>query len=84
MPPMMLQNVTSASLVAHAQTFNLHFVNLSSNLSYLLIYRFDQWVVAPVSCESVSLLLRIDRLYVVSMNLHVDLHRSRDPSFLFH
>ena len=57
-PPMMLQNVTSASLVAHAQTFNLHFVNLSSltssfsihlqlrplnsNLSYLLIYKFDQ------------------------------------------
>ena len=55
---MMLQNVTALSLVAHAQTFNLHFVNLStqaasfsihlqlrplfSNLSYLLIYKFDQ------------------------------------------
>jgi hypothetical protein len=57
-PPMILQNVTSLSLVAHAQIFNLHFVNLStlvssfsihlqlrplnSNLSYLLIYKFDQ------------------------------------------
>ena len=57
-PPMVLQNVTSLSLVAHAQTFNLHFANLSTmassfsihlqlrplnaNLSYLLIYKFDQ------------------------------------------
>ena len=58
LPPMMLQNVTSLSSIPHAQTFNLHFVNLStqaasfsihmqlrpltSNISYLLIYRFDQ------------------------------------------
>ena len=58
LPPMILQNVTALSLVAHAQTFNLHFVNLSTqaasfsmhlqlrpltgNLSYLLIYKFDQ------------------------------------------
>ena len=57
-PPMILQNVTASSLVAHAQTFNLHYANLSamtasfsihlqlrpmnSNLSYLLIYKFDQ------------------------------------------
>ena len=57
-PPMILQNVTSLSLIPHAQTFNLHFVNLSamtasfsihlqlrpisSNLSYLLIYKYDQ------------------------------------------
>ena len=58
-PPMILQNVTaSSSLVVHAQTFNLHFVNLSmqtasfsmhlqlrpvsGNISYLLIYKFDQ------------------------------------------
>ena len=58
-PPMMLQNVTALSLVAHAQTFNLHFVNLttqtasfsihlqlrpltSNNVTYLLIYKFDQ------------------------------------------
>ena len=57
-PPMILQNVTAASLVAHAQPFNLHYANLSamtasfsihlqlrpmsSNLSYLLIYKFDQ------------------------------------------
>ena len=57
-PPMLLQNVTSLSLLAHAQTFNLHFVNLSTlassfsihlemhplnrNRSYLLIYKFDQ------------------------------------------
>jgi hypothetical protein len=57
-PPMILQNVTSLSLQPHAQTFNLHFVNLStltssfsihlqmrplnSNLSYVLIYAFDR------------------------------------------
>ena len=57
-PSMVVQNVTSLSSVPHAQTFNLHFVNLStltasfsihlqlrplfSNLSYLLIYKFDQ------------------------------------------
>ena len=57
-PPMILQNVTTLSLLPHAQTFNLHFVNLStqaasfsihlqmrpmsSNVSYLLIYKFDQ------------------------------------------
>ena len=57
-PSMMLQNVTSLSLRPHAQTFNLHFVNLSSvtssfsihlqmrplnsNLSYVLIYAFDR------------------------------------------
>ena len=57
-PSMMLQNVTLLSLRPHAQTFNLHFVNLStltssfsihlqmrplnSNLSYLLIYAFDR------------------------------------------
>ena len=67
LPPMMLQNVTALSLVAHAQTFNLHFVNLStqaasfsvhlqlrpltSNISYLLIYKFDQ---APRLNSSVS------------------------------
>ena len=57
-PPMILQNVTSLSLIPHAQTLNLHFVNLStqaasfsihlqlrpqtSNISFLLIYKFDQ------------------------------------------
>jgi hypothetical protein len=59
-PPMIVQTVTASSLTAHAQTFNLHFVNLSTftssfsihlqlrplpssiNLSYLLIYKFDQ------------------------------------------
>ena len=57
-PPMIVQNVTAASLAAHAQIFNLHYANLSamtasfsihlqlrpmsSNLSYLLIYKFDQ------------------------------------------
>ena len=57
-PPMKLQNVTSLSLLPHAQTFNLHFANLStftssfsihlqlrplnSNLSYMLIYAFDR------------------------------------------
>ena len=57
-PPMILQNVTSLSLIPHAQTLNLHFINLStqaasfsihlqlrpqtSNISYLLIYKFDQ------------------------------------------
>ena len=57
-PPMILQNVTSLSLRPHAQTFNLHFVNLStftssfsihlqmrplnSHLSYMLIYAFDR------------------------------------------
>ena len=57
-PPLILQDVTSLSFIPHAQTFNLHFVNLStltssfsihldlhplnSNISYLLIYKFDQ------------------------------------------
>ena len=57
-PPMKLQNVTSLSLRPHAQTFNLHFVNLStltssfsihlqmrplnSNVSYVLIHAFDR------------------------------------------
>ena len=58
-PPLIVQNVTASSLIAHAQTFNLHFTNLSTmtssfsihlqlhplstiNLSYLLIYKFDQ------------------------------------------
>ena len=57
-PPMKLQNVTLLSLRPHAQTFNLHFVNLStltssfsihlqmrplnSNVSYVLIYAFDR------------------------------------------
>ena len=56
--PMRLQNVTSLSLLAHAQTFHLHFANLSaltssfsihlqmrplnSHLSYMLIYTFDR------------------------------------------
>ena len=56
--PMFLHNATGLSAVAHAQTFNLHFVNLStivssfsihlqlqplnSSLSYLLIYAFDR------------------------------------------
>ena len=55
---MILQNVTALSLLPHAQTFNLHFVNLSTqtasfsihlqlrpvsiSVSYLLIYKFDQ------------------------------------------
>lgn len=54
-PPMILQNVTNFTL--HQQLFNLHFVNITSalsisvhveieplnlNLSYLLIYKFDQ------------------------------------------
>ena len=57
-PRMRLQNATSLSLLPHAQTFNLHFVNLSTltssfsihlemhplnrNRSYLLIYTFDR------------------------------------------
>ena len=57
-PSKILQNVTSLSVIPHAQTFNLHFVDLSaltssfsihlrlhppsSNLSYLLIYKFDR------------------------------------------
>ena len=66
-PLMILQNVTSLSVIPHAQTHNLHFVNLSaltssfslhlrlhplnSNLSYLLIYKFDQ---APRLNSSIS------------------------------
>ena len=57
-PPMRLQNVTSLSLLPHAQTFNLHLANLSTftssfsihlqmrplsrNLSFMLIYTFDR------------------------------------------
>ena len=69
-PPMNLHNITASSLALHAQTFNLHFVNLttftssfsihlqlrpvlngSSNLSYLLIHKFDQ---APRLNSSIS------------------------------
>ena len=57
LPPMSLQNATALNLVRHAKTFNLHFVNLTAfrsaislhlemrplltNLSYLLVYKFD-------------------------------------------
>ena len=81
-PSMMLQNVTSLSLRPHAQTFNLHFVNLStltssfsihlqirplnSNLSYLLIYAFDR---SPRLNSSIN---DIDgwSLFCCSSNLH--------------
>ncbi|CAF4239083.1 unnamed protein product [Rotaria sordida] len=54
-PTMVLQNVTNSTL--HQQLFNLHYVNITSilsisvhfelhplnlNISYLLIYKFDQ------------------------------------------
>ena len=81
-PSMILQNVTSLSLRPHAQTFNLHFVNLStltssfsihlqmrplnSNLSYLLIYAFDR---SPRLNTSIN---DIDgwSLFCCSSNLH--------------
>ena len=55
-PPMALQNVTSGNTVPHRQLFNLHFVNITSqlpislhlemrplnaSLAYLFVYRFD-------------------------------------------
>lgn len=55
-PPMLLQNITSDSIISHSQLFNLHYVNISSplpisvhieidplnrNNSYLFIYKFD-------------------------------------------
>ena len=55
-PPMVLQNVTSPANSPHRQLFNLHFINITSqlpvsvhfemrplnaSLAYLVIYRFD-------------------------------------------
>jgi hypothetical protein len=56
LPSMTLQNVTSSNSTPHHQLFNLHFINITSNLSisihiemcffdmslgYLFIYKFD-------------------------------------------
>ena len=55
-PPMALQNVTAGNTFPHRQLFNLHFVNITSqlpislhleirplnpNIAYLFVYRFD-------------------------------------------
>ena len=67
-PPMALQNVTSLADSPHRQLFNLHFINITSqlpisvhfemrprntNLAYLTIYRFDS---APQLNSSVNLI----------------------------
>ena len=67
-PPMTLQNVTSLADSSHRQVFNLHFINITSqlpisihlemhpfnaSLAYLVIYRFDS---APQLNSSIHLI----------------------------
>jgi hypothetical protein len=66
LPSMTLQNVTSLNSTPHHQLFNLHFLNITSNLSisihiemhpldihvgYLFIYKFDS---SPILNSSMS------------------------------